>query len=68
MTDWFNIDFSPRGWVCPVCNHVMSPSQPFCIFCGDKTVIITDKTVEDKKSTPIRDMMMGKKVDTDATD
>jgi uncharacterized OB-fold protein len=24
---------TPRGWVCPVCNRVLAPSQPFCMFC-----------------------------------
>ena len=22
-----------QGWVCPKCGSVMSPSQPYCLFC-----------------------------------
>lgn len=26
--------FAPRGWVCAKCGSVMSPNQPFCMFCN----------------------------------
>lgn len=28
----------PQGWECPKCGAVMSPTQPFCIFCQPKNI------------------------------
>ena len=30
--------FYKQGWVCPKCGAVMSPNQPFCIFCQPKNI------------------------------
>lgn len=39
----FNIGYDPyyvgrsikqEGWICPKCGSVMSPYQPYCIFCN----------------------------------
>jgi hypothetical protein len=26
--------FTNSGWECPKCRNVMSPTQPFCLFCS----------------------------------
>lgn len=31
----------PKGWVCPVCHRVYSPSWPFCTVCGNQEVVTT---------------------------
>lgn len=28
--------FYKKGWVCPKCGAVMSPNQPYCMFCQPK--------------------------------
>lgn len=27
-----------QGWVCPKCGGVMSPTQPYCIFCQSNNI------------------------------
>ena len=29
------LDYIPKGWQCPVCKRVYSPSIPVCSYCGD---------------------------------
>ena len=32
-----NYEFgAPRGWICPKCGRVMSPSQSYCVFCNSR--------------------------------
>ena len=30
--------FYKQGWVCPKCGGVMSPDQPYCIFCQSNNI------------------------------
>lgn len=30
--------FYQQGWVCPKCGGVMSPNQPYCIFCQSNNI------------------------------
>lgn len=27
-----------QGWVCPKCSAVMSPDQPYCLFCQSNNI------------------------------
>ena len=48
MSDWTQIDFAPRGWVCPKCGRVYAPDWPRCTICGnEQTTISTTTTVGD---------------------
>lgn len=33
---------APRGWLCPCCNRVYSPTTPMCFTCGGKTFTAPD--------------------------
>lgn len=36
--------FIQKGWECPKCGRVYSPTTPICLYCGkDKEVITTNK-------------------------
>lgn len=30
--------FIQKGWECPKCGRVYSPSTPMCLYCGNKKV------------------------------
>ena len=52
MSEWYNVDFAPQGWQCPICKRVYSPITPMCYYCGNGVVttttnIETPKTEED---------------------
>ena len=38
--------FAKRGWICPKCGAVLSPSTTFCPFCAPRkgSTIMSDKT------------------------
>ena len=32
-------DFNtPKGWQCPKCGRIYSPTTPMCFYCGGKTI------------------------------
>lgn len=35
MNEWYNVDFAPQGWQCPICKRVYSPITPMCYYCGN---------------------------------
>lgn len=36
--------FVPKGWQCPVCGRVYSPTFPWCTFCGNGEQTVTTTT------------------------
>lgn len=34
----------PRGWICPKCGRVYSPSTSMCWYCGGNTTIVINTT------------------------
>lgn len=36
--------FTPKGWQCPVCGRVYSPSFPWCVVCGNEEQTVTTTT------------------------
>ena len=37
--------FAPKGWICPKCGRVYSPSTPSCYYCGGNTEITTTTNI-----------------------
>lgn len=35
---------APRGWICPICNRVYSPTTSMCYYCGGEQKTITYTT------------------------
>lgn len=33
--------FTPKGWECPKCGRVYSPTTPMCFYCSNKDVRTT---------------------------
>ena len=50
-------DFAPRGWVCPKCGRIYSPSTPMCFYCNNTnqqtTTYGTGTTPNAGSTTPI---------------
>lgn len=38
QTEQTQPQFWKQGWVCPKCGGVMSPTQPYCIFCQSNNI------------------------------
>lgn len=34
----YNYTFTPKGWECPKCGRVYSPSTAMCYYCGNQTI------------------------------
>lgn len=34
--------FAPKGWICPKCGRVYSPSTPICWYCGGEKTTTVD--------------------------
>ena len=30
--------FVNKGWQCPICDRVYSPTTPMCFYCGNKVI------------------------------
>ena len=39
--------FAPKGWICPKCGRVYSPTTPVCFYCGGN-----EKTITSLNTTP----------------
>jgi len=49
MSNWNEIGFAPKGWQCPVCGAVYSPTTPMCYNCtGRKPITMSTGTFEAK--------------------
>lgn len=46
MSNWNDISFTPKGWQCPVCGAVYSPTTPMCYNCTGKTYTFSTTTGE----------------------
>ena len=46
MSDLGAYDFTPRGWVCPICGRVYCPTTPMCFSCGNNQTSGGDSTKE----------------------
>ena len=41
MSNWDIIGTAPKGWQCPVCGAVYSPTTPMCYNCTGRTATTT---------------------------
>ena len=44
--------YTPKGWQCPVCGRVYSPTFPWCVTCGGEQNMITVSNLEVKSPKP----------------
>lgn len=53
--------FYKQGWVCPKCGSVMSPDQPYCLFCKsvDTRVEVTTTGIMPSISTENKSISKG---------
>lgn len=50
-----NPQFYQKGWVCPKCGSVMSPTQPYCLFCCScDNALVSVTTVWNSDGTNIK--------------
>ena len=42
---------APRGWVCPICGRVYSPTTPMCCYCGGEQKTTTYTTSAENVET-----------------
>lgn len=45
--------FCNKGWQCPICGRVYSPTTPMCFYCGNKPE--STQTITPQKVNPISD-------------
>ena len=55
------LSFYKQGWVCPKCGGVMSPDQPYCLFCKpvDTRVEVTTTGIMPSISTENKSISKG---------
>lgn len=40
----YQYTFTPKGWECPKCGRVYSPSTIMCFYCGNQTITTSPNT------------------------